>query len=425
MLLIIELFIGEPSMTIKGRSVTDVSELEKKLPATIVFVKSQSDMPSAPRSDVQYWIDYAGLLEVNEITVPSDGLFIRGTHPDLTGIGSTEDDFTLFSSETAGNVFLKDIYVTVSGTGSKILDTTDPTNNSAVEFNGVNFYDCSSIGNVTDYRQFSMTNVFLVGGKPEVTFSGSMNGIYIDTALGLNFDSDWSGSLFNEGTDLTLSSRFFSNMRIDLPTNASFCNFRTANFLDSSLCQMERGQYSRNGVVNSGDNNFFPNLDPSDLVSEWRNNNGLRNTHEGGKLEVVAESATQISSAGVYYDINGTWTSSDLQHFSVPANGQLKNDGKNPQEFFVQGNMVIDGGANDVLSVKVVKWNNTSSSFEDVSVSNQQVLSIIGGRDVAIISLFETVNLELNDYIKLQVANLTDTTNVTLEIGSKLRILNR
>ena len=214
-------------------------------------------------------------------------------------------------------------------------------------------------------------------------------------------------------------------MRVDLPANASFCDFSSSNFLDSSLCQMNGGQFSRDGVVSSGDNNFFPNLDPEDLVCEWRDNNGLRSTHEGGTMTIATEATTVIATSGVFYDLAGTWAAEDLQHFSMDNNGQLKNDGKSPQEFMFNSSLYLDGGANDVLSLKLVKWNNIDSAFEDVHTQTRQVLSIVGGRDVAIMTLTYPVLLEQNDYVKLQVANTTGNTNVTAEIGSFAQISKR
>ena len=406
-----------------GGGVTE-SELLAKTPSTIVWVKSPEDMPTNPVSTVQYWIDYAGLLEVDEITVPSGGLFIRGTQSDLTGIGSTADNFTLFNGVGSGNVFLFNIYVSVTGANSRVNDLSD-NGESAYEMVNVNLYNNSSLGELSGYRQLSMINTGVFGGSPELTLSGTMNGIFIDTCLTRGLDSGFTGSLLKAGTGLTLDSRFRSNMRVDLPAGASFCDFSPSNFLDSSLCQMNGGQYSRNGVINSGDNNFFPNLDPDDLACEWRDNNGLRNTHEGGVLEITAEAVTTITTANTYVDVAGTWTASDLQHFSSPSNGQLRNDGKNPQEFMISGSFTIDGGANDVISVKVVKWDDSASAFEDVATASQQVLSIIGGRDVAIINFIEAVNLEVNDYVKIQVANLTDTTDITVENDSKIRLFKR
>ena len=400
------------------------TELMAAVPSTVVWVKSASDMPANPSSDVLYWLDFAGLLEVDEITVPAGSLFLRGMQSDLTGIGSTADNFTLFNGVGSGNVFLLNVYIEVTGTNSQVFDVAD-SGASAAEFNSVNFYNCSSLGEIDGYRQLSMLNCGLFGGSPELTLSGSMNGIFIDTCLTRGLDAGFTGSLFKAGTGLTLDSRFRSNMRVDLPAGASFCDFTPANFLDSSLCQMNGGQYSRNGVINSGDNNFFPNLDPEDLVCEWRDNNGLRNTHEGARMEITSEAVTNITTAGVYVDVAGTWAASDLQHFSSPVNGQLRNDGKNPQQFFVRGDFIVDGGANDVVSIKVVKWDDSLGAFEDVSETRQQILSIIGGRDVAIMGFLDAVNLEVNDYIKIQVANLTDTTDVTVENSSKIRLFKR
>lgn len=400
------------------------SELSAKTPETIVYVKEASDMPVNPSSDVTYWLDFSGLIEVSEITVPAGGLFIRGNSSDQTGIGSTEDNFTLFNG-VGGNVFLRDVYVTVSGSGSQVNDLTDATGNSAYECVGVNFYGCTSLGELNGYRQFSLLNYGAFGGSPELTLSGNMNGVFIDTCLTRSLDVSFSGSLFKSGTGLSLSSRFRSNMRVDLPANASFCDFTSSNFEDSSLLQINGGQFSRDGVISSGDNGFFPNLDPEDLVCEWYGNNGLRNTHEGGRLTLTTEATTTIVTAGEFVDAAGAWTASDLQHFDSPSNGQLRNIGKNPQEFLVFGYFYADSDPNDYVSVRITRWNEVDQAFEEVVTETQQVLSISGSRDVAIIQIMYPITLEYNDYAKVQITNEDDDRPIILEASSYIHLIKR
>lgn len=140
---------------------------------------------------------------------------------------------------------------------------------------------------------------------------------------------------------------------------------------------------------------------------------------------ITTEADTVISTVGTFYDVAGTWTASNLQHFSMPVNGQLRNDGKNPQEFIAIGEFVIADGPNDVLNVKLVKWSEADQQFEDVHTVITQVLANTGVRDVALVSFYYPVTLEFNDYIKLQIANKTSTGNAKFEIDSFLQLVAR
>lgn len=234
---------------------------------TVKTIRTPYDMPEFPESDILYWLDFSGRLELPyEINVPDGGLYLRGNGYELTGIGSSEDSFTLFTGDMSGNIFLQDIYVQVDGVGSKVFDCTNANGNSAVRLLAVNFYDCSSLGELTGYRQIEAADVGLFGGSPELTLSGSMNGCLIEKFLVAGLNPDFTGSLFKVGTGLLFSNRFRTNMRADIPIGANISDMVSSNFSDSSLLQINGGSFARNGVIDSGDNQFFPNLDPEDLV---------------------------------------------------------------------------------------------------------------------------------------------------------------
>lgn len=389
-------------------------------------IRTPFDMPANPSSSVLYYLDFAGLLEMNySINVPAGGLFMSGHNLEMTGIGSTSDNFTLFTGAGAGNVFLSDMFLTTSGANSQVFGLTDVDGTHAIELNNINFTGCTSRGEITNYRQVLERNIGVFGGSPQLTLSGAMGGLRATTYIVRGLDSGFTGSLYAAGTGLTFSNRFLTDMNCDLPAGASISDFTSGNFLDSSLLQVHGGIFSRNGVINSGDNQFFPNLDPEDLVCEWRGNNGLRNTHEGGRLTVTTEAETVVSAVDTFYDVSGTWTTDNLQHFSSPVNGQLRNDGKNPQEFIAVGSFVIADGPNNVLNVKLVKWSESNQVFEDVHTVITQVLANTGQRDVAFVDFYYPVTLEVGDYVKLQVANRSGTSNVTFEVDSYLQLVSR
>jgi hypothetical protein len=127
---------------------------------------------------------------------------------------------------------------------------------------------------------------------------------------------------------------------------------------------------------------------------------------------------TTISSSGVYVDLAGTFTASDLQHFDAPSNGQLRHLGTSPVEYNASGQIVIVGGSGDVVAVKIVIFRSETTSFEDGKITTRVINNLQGGRDVAYFGIVDNITLNQNDYIKFQVANITDTSDVTAELDS-------
>ena len=80
--------------------------------------------------------------------------------------------------------------------------------------------------------------------------------------------------------------------------------------------------------------------------------------------------------------------------------------------------MVLDGCTNDVAALKIVIFRDATTSFEDAKTSTRVINNLQGGRDVAYFALDDNVVLDINDYVKIQVANMSDTSNVTAELDS-------
>lgn len=390
-----------------------------------VRLESLSDFPTTFESDIVYEVGGQIDLGTSSIIVPVDGLTIVGDSVNVSKLYSSEPTNKIFIADVggSGNLFVSNVTLTTSG---QVFDLKAATGFESLEVVTVNYEDCASLGEVEGYRQGFEDTIGRYGGKPELTLSGNWMGGYKSISTNsLNLDTDFTGSVFKAGTNFVMNNRFYTDANVNLPTNASFADFTTSNFPEASLVQIREARFSRNGVSSSGDNNFFPNLNPDDLVCSWYGNVGLRNTTEGGHIELTSEAGNTISTAGDYYDIAGTFSTQSLDHFDSPSNGQLRNLSNTPQEFMMFGNLIIDGGANDIISVRVMKWSEIDQAFSQIVSVNTQVLSIIGGRDVAITSLAYPVNLEQNDFIKLQVGNVSDTTNITVELGSYLQIIAR
>ena len=131
-------------------------------------------------STKQYFIDGIVDLGTTQITVPPTGITLKGYSFDISGLTSSEDNYTMFISESiaigSGNVLGSDYLVSVTGAASKVYELYDATGFNAFEFQRVNYNDCTSLGDIYDYRQGLEDGTGRFGGSPSLTLHGLWRG---------------------------------------------------------------------------------------------------------------------------------------------------------------------------------------------------------------------------------------------------------
>lgn len=372
-------------------------------------------------STKEYFLD--GIIDIgsNSITVPATGIQLKGYSFDVSGLTSSVDNYTMFISESiaigSGNALGGDYLISVTGANSKVYELYDATGFNAFEFVRINYIDCTSLGDLYDYRQGLEDGTGRFGGSPSLTLHGLWRGGYrITTSIVRGLAGTMTEPLFKEGTLFQMNSRFLTDINCDLPTLAPLCNFVDTNFPNPSTIQVKGAIISRNGAFNANDSNIFPNLSASNLSCDWDGNIGIPNTFVGGTINNTAEVLTVISTQGVAVDLNGTFTTIDLQHFDSPANGQLRHIGINPREYIVNFDFILDGQQNAEYELFLLKSNGGTPSIEYTQV--RVINNLQGGRDVCYFNGQTSVILNQNDYVFWQVANITGTQNCTLELDS-------
>ena len=383
-------------------------------------------------STKEYFLDGIIDMGTTQITVPVNGITIRGYSFDISGLTSSENNYTMFISESiaigSGNVLGFDYYVSVTGTSSKVYELYDATGFNAFEFQRVNYNDCTSLGDIYEYRQGLETGTGRFGGSPSLTLHGIWLGGYrITTSIVRNMSDLTTEPLFKEGTLFQMNSRFLTDINVDLGALQPLLDFQPLNFLKPSTLQLQGGEITRNGIYNAVDSNLTPNVGKNDLCSYWKGNNGLPNTFVGGTASVTSEELTVISAGSTWYTAEGIFTGTGLEHFTVSADGKLAHEGNSPREFQITSNLILESTANNDLTVRWQKWDDSASTFIPLTYteSTRSVNSLVGGRDVAFFTLIFGCTLDQNDYIQLQVKNNSGNNNVTMENGSFFRVEER
>jgi hypothetical protein len=417
---------GDSAVTGAGKINANFTELYASNLDVVIVVKDASDFGTIDSSKL-YYLDGVIDMGSTSITVPAAGISISGGNFNVSKLTSSDANYTMFVSDAggSGDVFLSNIGIEVTGTSSKVFNLTDIDGFHAIEMNVLNFNNCTSLGTISSYRQGLEFDTGRFGGKPELTLAGTWLGGYTITTSIVRSLAAGSYFLYKAGASFLMNSRFRTNQNIDLPASVGLVDFAESNFANPSTLQLEGVIITRNGTSNADDALYTPNITMSSLSSNWRDNVGLPNTFVGGRLSLSSAIATTISIISTYYDVAGTFTSSDLEHFDVPSNGQLRHLGNNPREYNLIADLVFTGTANDLLRVKFVKWDNSASGFVDISTQLRRVNSTAGAADSAFFTLFFPLVLDINDYVKLQISNTSGARNATLTVDSFFTLQER
>ena len=163
-------------------------------------------------------------MGATSIEIPSGGINIKGYDFNISGLTSSENSYTMFTSPVggSGDILWSDFKIEVTGTSSQVLDVVADTGFEAFEIDRINFNDCTSLGEIDNYRQGLETGTGRFGGTPNLILSGAwIGGYFIETSIVRSL-TDGSYSLYEEGTAFTMASRFRSNQNIDLNTTVAF-----------------------------------------------------------------------------------------------------------------------------------------------------------------------------------------------------------
>jgi hypothetical protein len=405
---------------------TGVITITADVADSVVIVKVGTQLTGTIDSTKIYFID--GIIDMTglgTITVPASGISLVGDDFNISQLTSTTPSHIMFTG--TGSVKARDIGFTVSGTGASIYSLSGATGNEILELTRINYNDCVSLGEITGFRQGIELDTGRFGGNPSLTLSGNWDGYRVSISIVRSLDNAVATPLFKAGTALIFDARFITDINADLGTLAAFSDFSDANFSMSSSFKITNALFRRNGVVDSEDSTINTAIDADDLSSSWTGNNGIHNTFEGGRLDITSTAATALSGVaiGAYLDLAGTYAASDLQHFDSPSNGQIRHLGIDPREYSTFLDITVDGTAGDVLTLKIVQWDNSASGFIDVASQTREVNNFTGSNDAAFFLLKNTATLDENDYLKMQISNATAARDVTAEAADYLIVETR
>lgn len=384
-----------------------------------VIVKSVDDFFPI-QNDKPYLID--GSIDFgNTALVYTGKLTIIGLDFENSRLFSSEPNHVMFQSAASGNLQLRNLEISCSGTGSRVFELVANNGFESIEIVSVNFIECSSLGFFDGFRQGFESQTGRFSFDPQLEFRNNWIGGYVVKDSILRNNDGNLPTIFKAGTGLVFNSRFRLTINADLDVNSSLFDFSPANFATDNLLQVDSSIVTKAGVSDPDDATIYPNINEKDIKSKWKNNLGLPNTNKGGTLTITSTALTSLTQ-NVWANLAGTFTLTKAQHIDEPANGQLRNIDSDSVDYILLASITLIGVANNIIEVRPSIFRAATNTFEPQESSNLFINSNVGANDVGILTFFDQIKLKSNDYVKLEVRNITSGGNVTAQINSKFKL---
>ena len=367
-----------------------------------VFVSEKGDFPAAS-SGVITLADNATYLLTGSVDLTGDRL-VGGQNSVIIG-GSSENCILSSTGLDSGTALLSSSYslpcrnIAISHGTAINLDATGNAD-QALDWSGVNFLNCATIGTVKNYGN-AIFQLCAHLNSQGLTFDGSIGTIGFTDCL---FNPPASGTSLTFPSTLTITRRF----RVSYSAFVILSGETGINMSTSATVPVEG--YILDTVNFSGGGTYTTGVAFNDNKALFSNVNGVENSASVGLMTMQGNAtATTINSVGVAVKAAGTTTfqSSVSQKFSHSDN-RLTYTGAITRRFRVSVVASILASNNTQLGSYIAK-NGSIISFSEIYTTAD------GNNRSENTAIQAITDLEENDYIEFFIENDTSTANVTVE----------
>ena len=374
------------------------------------IVDSPTELVENPRSDILYIIDGAIDLGDQSIKVPAGGLQIAGLGFDVSSITANGPVFTR-NGTYSGNLQCADLTLT----SPSVFDLDNAENGGAIECVSVNFLNCDSLGTLSAYRQGLFNGIGAIFCDDGVIMDDVWAGGF--AAIDSIIIGGMTGSLFKAGPSLTVGGSFRSNINaLQISAAGSVCDFAPSNILSD-------GGFSMTDVRVGNGANGFPNMPHGSVKARFRNCQGQANTYPGIQYSFTNVATTVITAANTLAKLAGVTTVADAQWFSMTGNNQATYASAQPIDVEIKCVVTITGNNADQVEIVIRQWDASAGVYLNLSQSGAATLNAAGRAEG--IASFAYASIATNDRIEVWIRNLTNSNNVTAQIGGLIGVTER
>jgi len=361
-----------------------------------VFVFSKLDFPTQVGGVITLEDNYTYFI-TKTIDLTGDRI-VGGVNSTIIG-GSSENCILKSTGLSSSTALITSVYslpirnITITHGTALNLDGDGTT--TALDWFGVNFTDCATVGTIKDYTNFVMSDsAFLNSGN--LTFDGTIGTIGMSNCL---FDCATTSTALILPSTLTVSRRF----RIIYSSFVVLSGETGINVNSSATISSER--YILDTVNFSGGGTYQSGVAYTDNKALFVNCVGITNTSTKGfmyMLNNTTDTTIGVANVNTWVKATGTTTSGTNSKFTHTTN-RLTYNGAFTNSFLVTLNATVrSAGTNQSISIGVAK-NGTIITESEGIIRTATANVEHGGSTQAVLEMVA------NDYIELFVRNTSST----------------
>ena len=377
----------------------------------LVFVKSKMDFPAAVGGVITL-ADGVTYFIVDDIDLEGSRI-VAGQNTTIIG-GSSENCF-LRSTGLASNIALITSswslpmrnFTLTHGTALN-LDGGANQASVALDWFGVNFTNCATVGTISNYSNFIMSDCALLNSA-NMTFSGTIGTVGFVNCL---FSGVASQTILNFPSTLTITRRIRA-------IYSSFVAFggATAIFVSPSA-SIPVESYVLDTINFSGGATYTGGVNYTSNTAFFSNCKGIVNSSAIAQMHFNNNSTvTSNPGANQYAKISGTTTPNNINQKFTHTNNRLTYSGGINRSFKIGAVASVAANNGQIVTVRIAKNGVTLTDSEaQATISANGRFENLKSQTI--------IEMTTNDFVELFVAN-TANTNVTVqELNMIIEALN-
>lgn len=374
---------------------------ELTMPSNFVFVGAKTDFPS-PVGGVITLLDNYTYFITATVDLTGDRI-VCGEN--TTILGGSSENCRLKSTGLTGTALLTSQYslpirnITIEA--DVALDLQGDGVTTALDWFGVNFTDCNTIGTIADYSNVIMSDcAFLNSGG--LTFDGTIGTIGISQCL---FNCNAGNTVFILPATLTVTRRF----RIIYSSFVVLAGETGINVNASATIPTE--SYILDTVNFSGGGTYLTGVTHTSNDALFIRCTGITNTAANGQLYMQGNvTATTISVQNDWYKIAGTTTASTDNSKFDHSNNRLTCKAIISRKYYIQCTLSFTAGNNNVC-----EFGFYDSQLNDIRTPSKTKATANASGRAENVNFSCVLNMDENDYLEIWCRNTSSATNITVD----------
>ena len=391
-----------------------INDILLKLPdPELKFVNNKNDLPTAVNGVITL-ADNVTYFITKTIDLTGDRL-VGGQNTTIIG-GSSENCFLISTGLSASTALISSNWSlpmrNISITHGTALNL-DATGNStaAIDWFGVNFTNCATVGLIKSYSNFIMSDCALLSSA-NMTFDGTIGTVGFQQCL---FSGVAGQTTLNFLSTLTITRR----IRAIYSSFVAFGGATAINVDVNAVVPVEG--YILDTINFSGGATYTAGVQYTDNKALFQNCKGINNSAEIGQMYYTNNTVQNpIATTNVFEKILGTTTPSTINQKFDHANNRLTYTGGIARAFrataFVSAQSITTN--NTTILIRIAKNGTTIAESEAQSTTSAT------GRNENF-PCQAIVELTANDFLEVWIANATNANNLLVtELNMIVEALN-